>query len=89
MGWESPALKAGLAKDMTLVAVNSLAYSGARLKQAVIDAKQGDTTIELIVRQADSFRTVRIDYHEGLRYPHLRRIDGSADLLTKILAARR
>ncbi|MNU06612.1 hypothetical protein D3C72_2518670 [compost metagenome] len=59
------------------------------MKQAVIDAKQGDTSIELIVRQADSFRTVRIDYHEGLRYPHLRRVDGSADLLTKILAARR
>ncbi|WP_269792591.1 peptidase M61 [Stenotrophomonas sp. Iso1] len=89
VGWESPAFKAGLAKDMTLVAVNGLAYSGARLKQAVIEGKQGGTPIELIVRQADSFRTVRIDYREGLRYPHLHRIAGSADVLTKILAARR
>ncbi|MBA0224845.1 hypothetical protein D7U89_04960 [Stenotrophomonas maltophilia] len=60
-----------------------------RLKQAVKDGKQHSTPIELIVRQADSFRTVRIDYREGLRYPHLRRIEGTADLLTRILAARR
>ncbi|WP_305806015.1 peptidase M61 [Stenotrophomonas sp. YIM B06876] len=88
VGWDSPAFKAGLAKDVTLVAVNGLAYSGARLKQAVTDAKAG-TPLELIVRQADSFRSVRIDYRDGLRYPHLRRIDGAPDLLTKILAPRR
>ncbi len=88
VGWDSPAFKAGLAKDVTVVAVNGLAYSGARLKQAVTDAK-GGTPVELIVRQADSFRTVRIDYRDGLRYPHLRRIAGRADLLTKILAPRR
>ncbi len=88
VGWDSPAFKAGLAKDVTLVAVNGTAYSGGRLKQAVTDAKSG-TPIELIVRQADDYRTVRIDYRDGLRYPHLRRIAGSADLLTKILAPRR
>ena len=71
-----------------MVAVNGLAYTGARLKQAVSDAK-GGTPVELIVRQADSFRTVRIDYRDGLRYPHLRRIAGRTDLLTKILAPRR
>ncbi len=89
VGWDSPAFKAGLAKDVTLVAVNGLAYSGARLKQALIDARRGQYPVELIVRQADSFRSVRIDYREGLRYPHLRRIAGTPDLLTKILAARR
>ncbi len=88
VGWDSPAFKAGLAKDATVVAVNGLAYTGARLKQAVSDAK-GGTPVELIVRQADSFRTVRIDYRDGLRYPHLRRIAGRTDLLTKILAPRR
>jgi len=88
VGWDGPAFKAGLAKDVTVVAVNGLAYSGARLKQAVSDAKSG-TPVELIVRQADSFRTVRIDYRDGLRYPHLRRIAGRKDLLTEILAPRR
>ena len=88
VGWESPAFNAGLAKDITVVAVNNLAYSGSRLKQAITDAKDG-TPIELLVRQADTYRSVRIDYRDGLRYPHLRRIAGRADLLTKILAARR
>jgi len=87
VGWDSPAFKAGLAKDVTVVAVNGLACNGGRLKQAVTDAKSG-TPIELIVRQADSFRTVRIDYRDGLRYPHLRRIEGHVDLLSKILAPR-
>jgi hypothetical protein len=32
---------------------------------------------------------VRIDYRDGLRYPHLRRIPGRADLLGRILAPRR
>ena len=88
VGWESPAFNAGLAKDITVVAVNNLAYSGSRLKQAITDAKDG-TPIELLVRQADTYRSVRIDYRDGLRYPHLRRIAGRADLLTKILAPRR
>lgn len=88
VGWDSPAFKAGLAKDVTVLAVNGLAYTGGRLKQAVADASDG-TPIELIVRQADSFRSVRIDYRDGLRYPHLRRIPGRADLLGRILAPRR
>ena len=88
VGWESPAFNAGLAKDITVVAVNNLAYSGSRLKQAITDAKDG-TPIELLVRRADTYRSVRIDYRDGLRYPHLRRIAGRADLLTKILAPRR
>ena len=58
------------------------------MKQAITDAKDG-TPIELLVRQADTYRSVRIDYRDGLRYPHLRRIVGRADLLTKILAPRR
>ncbi|MGV8959726.1 MAG: peptidase M61 [Stenotrophomonas sp.] len=89
VGWDSPAFKAGLAKDVTVVAVNNVAYSGARLKQALTDAQREGTPIELLLRQADSYRTVRIDYRDGLRYPHLRRIAGRADLLSSILAPRR
>lgn len=89
VGWESPAFAAGLAKDVKVAAVNNVAYSGFRLKQALIAAQQQRTPIELLVRQADSYRSVRIDYHDGLRYPHLRRINGRPDLLTRILAPRR
>jgi len=32
---------------------------------------------------------VKLDYHGGLRYPHLERIQGQPDYLTPILTARK
>ena len=88
VGWGSPAFEARLARDVQVVAVNGLAFSGTRLKNAVRDAAAGGAAIELLVRQADSFRTVSIDYRGGLRYPHLQRARGGKDHLTDILSPR-
>jgi hypothetical protein len=41
----------------------------------------------LLVKNVDVYSTVKIDYHGGLRYPHLVRGDGK-DLLGAILAPR-
>ncbi|WP_181444191.1 hypothetical protein [Pseudoxanthomonas sp. z9] len=41
-----------------------------------------------LVRQGEQYRSVRIDYRDGLRYPHLQRIPGAEDRLSKILAPR-
>jgi hypothetical protein len=41
--------------------------------------------MELIVSTDNEFRTVRLDYHDGERYPRLERIDGTPDLLDQIL----
>ena len=46
------------------------------------------TPIEFIVRSGDRFRTVRIDYHNGLRYPHLERDPATPARLDDIIAAR-
>jgi hypothetical protein len=35
------------------------------------------------------YSTVPIDYHGGLRYPHLERIPGQPDYLTAIFTARK
>jgi len=35
----------------------------------------------------DALRTHRLDWHDGLRYPHLERIDGRPDVLAEILRA--
>jgi predicted metalloprotease with PDZ domain len=88
VGWNSPAFAVGLARDVQVVAVNGLAFSGARLKAAVRGAAEG-AALELLVRQADSFRTVRIDYRGGLRYPQLQRARQGRDHLDAILAPRR
>ena len=87
--WDGVAFRAGIGPGMTIVAVNGKAYTHTRLKDALKAAK-ADTQLptELLVRSADSFRTVRLDYHDGLRYPHLERIEKAPDLLSSILKPR-
>lgn len=87
--WDSPAFKAGLAASMRVVAVDGEAYSGEVLRRAVADAKGGATPIELLIRDVDRYRSVRLDYHEGVRVPHLERVAGTPDRLGDILAPRR
>ena len=45
--------------------------------------------ITLIVKDGDQYRTVVLDYHDGLRYPRLERIPGTPDRLGDILTPRR
>ena len=83
--WGSPAYKAGLAPGMLLLAVNNRAWSGSVLKEAVTAARSGQGSIDLLVRNYDTFQTARIDYRDGLRYPHLERIPGTPDRLGDLL----
>jgi predicted metalloprotease with PDZ domain len=87
--WDSPAFEAGIGSGTTLVAVNGQAYDKDVLADAVQAAKGDKAPIELLLKEFDRYRTVRIDYHGGLRYPHLERIEGKPDLLTPILTARK
>ena len=75
--------------DVQVVAVNDLAFSRARLEAALDDAAAAGEPMSLLVRQADSYRSLAIDYRGGLRYPQLRRIAGQPDLLTPILRPQR
>jgi predicted metalloprotease with PDZ domain len=87
--WDGPAFKAGLTQGTTLVAVDGVAYQADRLKDAVKAAKGAAQPIELLVKSGDRYRTVRIDYHDGLRYPHLERVAGTPARLDDILAPRK
>ena len=69
--WGSPAFDSGLTVGDTIVAVNGLAYSDERLKAAVTEAKGSKAPIVLLVKAGEEVRSVSIDYHDGLRYPHL------------------
>jgi len=82
--WDSPAFKAGLTVGFHLLAVNGRAYKPDVLKAAITAAKDGQEPLELLVRQADRFVTVRIDYHGGLKYPRLERIAATPDRLAAI-----
>ena len=84
LSWEGPAFKAGLTQGYTLLAVNGRAYKIELLKDVITAAKTDHQPIELLVRKDDRFKTVRIDYHDGLRYPRLERIPGTPDRLAAI-----
>jgi predicted metalloprotease with PDZ domain len=87
--WDSPAFNAGLGSGTTVVAVNGQEYDKDLLEDAVKAAKTGKAPIQLMVKEFDRYRTVSIDYHGGLRYPHLERIEGKPDRLSAIFAAKK
>ena len=86
--WGSPAFRAGLAPAMTLVAVNGRQFSGDVLKEALTAAVGNTAPIELLVKNADRYQTLKLDDHRGLRYPRLVRIEGSVDRLAALLKPR-
>jgi predicted metalloprotease with PDZ domain len=87
--WDGPAFKVGLTEGSQIVAVNGDTYNVDDLKDAIRNAKGGTAPIELLIKDNDQFRTVRIDYHDGLRYPRLERTGSGAASLDQILEARK
>ncbi len=86
--WDGPAFHAGLAQGGKLIAVNGLAFDDPEdLSSAITQAATSKAPIELLVRYGNHFQTAKIDYHGGLRYPHLERIPNTPDRLDDILAA--
>jgi predicted metalloprotease with PDZ domain len=87
VSWDSIAFKAGIAPGIQLMAVNDLAYSGEHLRAAIVDAEKGKDPIRLLFKKDGAFLTYSLDYHGGLRYPRLDRVDGTPARLDDILAA--
>jgi predicted metalloprotease with PDZ domain len=83
-----PAYTAGVSNGMRIVAVNGRRFSSDELKRALAASRTATTPLELIVENGSYFKTVTLDYHGGLRYPHLERIAGKEDVLTGIAAPR-
>ena len=89
MLWDGPAFKAGIGPSMKIVAVNGSEYSADALKDAVTaSAKDKSKPVELLLKDFDSYKTVRVDYHGGLKYPHLVRDTSKPDTLSKLMKAR-
>ena len=84
--WESPAFKAGITPDMNVVAVNGKAFSIDALREAIVEAEKKSAPITMVVKRGSDVQTIEINYHGGLRYPSLTRVEGKPDLLDGILA---
>ena len=89
VNWNGAAFKAGVSSGATVVAVNGQDYSSDVLKEAITAAKGSKTPIQLLLKYQGGFRTVSVDYHDGLQYPHLVRVEGTPDYLSQIGAARK
>jgi predicted metalloprotease with PDZ domain len=81
----SPAQLAGIAPSVKVVAINNHAYNSTVVHDAMKAAKKSTEPMEFLLRDGDVFRTVKVDYHGGEKYPHLERDASRPDLLTEII----
>ncbi len=81
----TPADAAGIGSGMKLVAVNERAWSAELLRTAVKTAATNSTPIELLVENGDFYKTCRLDYHGGEKYPMLERDASKPDLLDEVI----
>ena len=84
--WDSPAFNAGMTPDAKLIAQNGKAYSISALRAAIAAAENSKDPIHLLIKRNGEFKTIDLDFHGGLRYPRLERIEGKPALLDDILA---
>lgn len=83
--YDGPAYKAGIGPGMKITAVNAQQYSADVLKDAIEEAASSDAPIRLIVANGAQVETHEVEYHRGLRYPHLERDSSHPDYLGEIL----
>jgi predicted metalloprotease with PDZ domain len=86
--WDSAAFNAGLTIGSELVAVNGRKFDGDALKQAIKEAAGNGPAPELLVHDGDVYRTVKLDWHGGLRYPRLQKVGTGPGTLDALLAPR-
>jgi len=81
----SPAYRSGLGPGMKLVAVNGRKWSTPVLRAALRAAQGSGQPIELLVENAQFFKTYSVAYQGGEKNPHLERVSAQADILGDIL----
>ncbi len=83
-----PAAKAGIGPGMKLLAVNGRKFSKNVLRDALKAAKSNSEPMELLVENAEYFRSFQVDYHGGEKFPHLERAESTPDVLSEIYSAK-
>ena len=84
--WGGPAFNAKVAVGETIVSINGQPYTTDLLKNAVVQAENGGA-LDIAVKRGDWQQTTSIDWHGGLQYPHLERIEGRPALLDQIMSS--
>jgi predicted metalloprotease with PDZ domain len=89
----SPAWNAGIAEGSKIVAIDGHtvydredSFDVAQMDYALRSAEHSSQPIGIIVEDAGWYRVLAVNYHDGLRYPHLERTVGASDMLAAIMA---
>ena len=81
----SPAYAAGAGPGMKLLGVNGRKYSKDIIRTALRRAVNAQQPIALLVENGEYYSTLEVNYHDGIRYPHLVRNEAQPDLLGEII----
>jgi|HubBroStandDraft_6_1064221.scaffolds.fasta_scaffold12096_2 predicted metalloprotease with PDZ domain len=79
------AFEAGISPYLKIVAVNGRQFSTDEFKRVVRESKSNPAAIKLTTMNAGSLETHEIQYHDGNRYPHLERVEGTPDYMDEAL----
>jgi predicted metalloprotease with PDZ domain len=83
--WDGPAFDAGLTVGSKILAVNGRSFDGDAMKRAIVAATKSKEPIRLLVQSGDTFRTLDLDWHGGMRYPRLQPTAGGKGTLDALL----
>jgi predicted metalloprotease with PDZ domain len=81
-----PAWKSGLAPGMKIIAIDGQEFDKDILAAALKSAQHSSAPLAILTEYAKWYRTYQVDYHGGLRYPHLVRVPKRPDMLARIVA---
>ncbi|HLB86781.1 MAG TPA: hypothetical protein VJK29_03935 [Terriglobales bacterium] len=83
-----PAASAGIGPGMKVVAVNGKRFSADVLRDALREGKNSAAPLELLIENTDYYKTYKIEYHGGEKYPRLERDESKPDVLSNIIRPR-
>jgi predicted metalloprotease with PDZ domain len=86
VAWNGPSAKAGISPSTKVIAVNGRQFDPATLRDAVQQTVTSTTPLELLIKTGEYYKTYRVDYRGGERYPHLERDNATTDLISLISA---
>ena len=77
MLYNGPARRAGIAPATRLIAINGRQFTSTLLRETVEATAKNTEPLDLLIKDGDFYRTHRINYHGGLRFPPPRWQHGS------------
>jgi predicted metalloprotease with PDZ domain len=83
-----PAAKADIGPGMKVVAVNGRRFTGEVLRVALKAGKNSSEPLQLLIENTEYYKTYKLDYHGGEKYPHLVRDESKPDMLSDVIKAR-